>query len=244
MRNNDIKNLLAHVEKSLVNIKNSYDQSLHDKDIPAFLRIDIKNVMENLRSALDYMAQDVAMTISNRKTNNTALRKKIYFPYGKNKQDYDSSIKRNLPDLETVRPDIYSLIEGIQLHTCGNAWLYDFCQILNENKHNSLSPQTRTSQKAYSVGLPGKFPAISAPAGEIIAPPGEISIDGIPVEFDLNTGIPHQTSGLEVMVTTWVSFVFQDTSIEVYPLLQIALNKIKEASRKLYEKIKEAGPIP
>lgn len=242
MRNNDIENLLAHVEKSLVNIKNSYDQSLHDKDIPAFLCIDIKNVMENLKSALDYMAQDVAITISNRKANNAALRKKIYFPYGKNKQDYDSSIKKNLPDLEIVRPDIYSLIEGIQPHTCGNAWLYDFCQILNENKHNSLSPQTRTSQKAYSVGLEGKFPAISAPAGEIIAPAGAISIDGIPVEFDLNTGIPHQTSGLEVMVTTWVRFVFQDTNIEVYPLLQIALNKIREASRKLYEKIKEAGP--
>lgn len=243
MRNNDIENLLAHVEKSLVNIKNSYDQSLHDKDIPAFLRIDIKNVMENLRSALDYMAQDVAITISNRKSNNAALRKKIYFPCGKNKQDYDSSIKKNLPDLEIVRPDIYSLIEDIQPHTCGDTWLYDFCQILNENKHNSLSPQTRTSQKAYSVGLPGKFPAISAPAGGIIALSGEISIAGIPVKFDLNTGIPHQTSGLEVAVTTWVSFVFQGTSVEVYPLLQTAFNKIKYISGQLYKKLKDTPPM-
>ncbi len=244
MRDDDVKNLLIHVEKSLANIKNIYDQSLHDKDIPAFLRIDIKNVMENLKSALDYMAQDVAVMISNQKANNAALRKKIYFPYGKNKQDYDFSIKKNLPDIEITRPDIYSLIEDIQPHICGNAWLYDFCQILNENKHNSLSPQTRTSQKAYKVGLPGKFPVISAPAGEIIAPPGEISIDGIPVEFDLKTGIPHQTSGLEVVVTTWVSFVFQDTNIEVYPLLQTSFNKIRQASRNLYEKIKETGSTP
>ena len=84
---------------------------------------------------------------------------------------------------------------------------------------------------------------ISAPAREIIAPPGEISIDGIPVEFDPNTGIPHQTSGLEVIVITWVSFVFQDTSIEVYPLLQIALNKTREASRKLYKKLKDTPPM-
>ena len=33
MRDKDIKNLLAHVEKSLVNIKNTYDQSLHDQTI-------------------------------------------------------------------------------------------------------------------------------------------------------------------------------------------------------------------
>ena len=63
MRSNDVENLLAHVEKSLVNIKSTYDQSLYEKTIPPFLPIDIKNVMENLRSSLDYAAKDIATIV-------------------------------------------------------------------------------------------------------------------------------------------------------------------------------------
>jgi hypothetical protein len=191
--------------------------------------------MENLRSALDYMAKDIATIVC--KVSKT-LQKNTYFPYGKNKKDYNSSIGRSLPNLKIIHPDIYSLLENLQPHICGDAWLYDFCQILNNNKHDSLSPQTRKLQKTYSVGLKGKLPTISALAGAITAPPGAISIDGIPIEFDQNTGIPYQTSGLEVAVTTWVNFVFQGTTVEVYPILQTAFNKIKQLSEQLYKIIK------
>lgn len=240
MRSNDVENLLAHVEKSLVNIKNTYDQSLYDKTIPPFLPIDIKNVMENLRSALDYAAKDIATIVCKM---DTALPKKIYFPYGKNKQNSDSLIEKNLPNLKIAHPDIHSLIESVQPHACCDTWLYDFCQILNNNKHDCLSPQTRISQKTYSIGLKGKPPTISAPAGAIAAEPGAISINGVPIEFNPNTGIPYQTSELEVAVTTWVSFVFQGTSVEVYPLLQTAFNNIKQISEQLYKKLKDTLPM-
>jgi hypothetical protein len=46
-----------------------------------------------------------------------------------------------------------------------------------------------------------------------------------------------QTPGLEVSVTTWVSFVFQDTSVQVYPLLATALREIRKTSEKLYEEL-------
>ncbi len=63
MRDEDVKNILIHVEDKLVHIKNAHYQSLQDQEIPADLRIDIKNVMEKVRSTLDYMAQDVNETI-------------------------------------------------------------------------------------------------------------------------------------------------------------------------------------
>jgi GNAT superfamily N-acetyltransferase len=149
MRDKDIKNLLAHVEKSLVNIKNTYDQSLHDQTILPFLSIDIKNTMENLRSALDYMAKDIATIVCKKDT-----LKKTYFPYGENKQNFDSSIKKNLPNLRMADPDIHSLIESMQSHTCEDPWLYNFCQILNNNKHDSLSPLKDLSKN--SDALPGR----------------------------------------------------------------------------------------
>ncbi|NGX51910.1 MAG: hypothetical protein KR126chlam5_00199 [Candidatus Anoxychlamydiales bacterium] len=238
MRNDDIKNLLKHEEDRLINIKNVYDLSLKDKTIPTTLRIDIKNAMENLRSALDYMAQDInkALIIPNHKKNNRPFKNKNYFPYGEDKQSFEKSIKNNLPDLKIVHPDIYSLIEDLQPHACGDKWLQNFCQILNDNKHNFLSEQTRTEQKTYKAGLTGKNPVISAPAGSITAAPGDISIDNIPITFD-SDWIPQQTAELEVTITTWVSFVFQDTNVEVYPLLMKAFYKIKKLSETLYEKI-------
>ncbi len=237
-RNDDVKSLLAHVENSSINIKNVYDLSLKDKTIPTILRIDIKNAMENLRSVLDYMAQNInkAIIIPNQKKNNLSPKKKIYFPYSQNKLDFEKMIKKNLPDLKIIRPDIYSLIEDLQPHACGDKWLLNFCQILNDNKHNFLSEQTRTEQKTYKAGRTGKDPGISAPAGSITAAPGDISIDNIPITFD-SDGIPQQTSELEVTITTWVSFVFRGTSVEVYPLLMKAFYKIKKLSETLYEKI-------
>ena len=238
MHNDDIKDLLKHEEDRLINIKNVYDLSLKDETIPPTLRIDIKNCMENLRSVLDYIAKDIneAIITPNRKKNNLPPPKKNHFPYGQDKQDFEGSMKKNLPDLKIIRPDIYSLIEDMQPHACGDKWLLNFCQILNDNKHNFLSEQTRTEQKTYKAGLTGKNPDISAPAGSITAAPGDISIDNIPITFD-SDGIPQQTSELEVTITTWVSFVFQDTSVEVYPLLMKAFYKIKKLSETLYEKI-------
>ncbi|NGX31127.1 MAG: hypothetical protein K940chlam8_00487 [Chlamydiae bacterium] len=239
-RYDDIKSLLADVKDRLLEIKNSYDQSLQNKVIPDFLRIDVTIVMGNLRPCLDYMAQDIYETIiaPHREKNNLKPRKRICFPYGKNEQDFNKSIQKNLPDLKTVRPDIYSLIEAIQPHVCGDTWLCDLCQIVNDNKHNSLSEQQRTSSKTYSVGLKGRGPTISALAGAITTSQGAtISINGVPVTFDPNTWIPLQTSGLEVAVIEWVDFVFKDTNIKVYPLMMTVFHKIEEISKKFYEKM-------
>jgi len=226
-RKDDVTQLLLHVENKLANIKKVYDESLEQREIHPFLRIDIKNVMENLRSALDYMAKDIA-------TNIQAAGKNHYFPFGDNQKNFHNSVDKNLQNLKNKRPDIYCLIENMQPHTCGNSWLPDLCHIVADKKHDSLVQQERTSQKTYSIGLPGKDSIISAPAGAIEALPGAISINGIPITFDTTTGIPQQTPNLEISVITWVSFKFQNTNIEVYPLLMTAFIKIKEASKGLY----------
>ena len=171
--------------------------------------------MENLRSCLDYMAQDVYEIVISPDLISKQMKKlkRVYFPYGKTKKDFDSSIQKNLPNLASLNGRLFDIVESIQSHKLGNAWLYDFCSILNLNKHNALSPQERIEHKGYSVGLEGRGPSITAPAGAIKAPPGAISIGGRPLVFDEASGIPLQTSGLEVKVTTWIDFKFQNTDI-------------------------------
>lgn len=239
MRESDIDSLLSHVKKDLTQVKSTYEQSLREKNIPASLQIDVKNVMENLRSCLDYMAQDVAenLIVPHRMSSGLSDLRRVYFPYGKDRQSFDQLVSRNLPDLEAIAPSIHALIESIQPHSCGSTWLYDLCSILNENKHNSLSPQERKEQQAYTVGRKGAGPSISAPADAIKAPPGAISIGEAPVIIDPNTGIPLQTPNLDVNVTTWVSFVFQGTNVQVYPLLATSTENIRATSIKLYEEL-------
>ena len=232
LREKSVKKLLSNVEKKLMELKKSYEQSLEDKHISDDLEILVKNIMENLSSILDYIAHDIYETIitPNRKKGKD---QRIYFPRGKNKKNFDSMKQNFLPNLEILSPDIYSLIESLSPHACGDRWLCDFYQILIENKHEDLSPQTSTSRKTYSVGPEGNPSVIEAPAGEIKAPPGEITINGIPISFDV-MGIPKETPGLQIEVITWVSFVFKDTSIEVYPFLMKAFHQIREISKKIY----------
>lgn len=239
MRDLDVRHLLDHVDNSLGYIKVAYDRALRDKRIAPPLRIDVKNAMENMRSALDYMARDIADEIvaPHRATKNLKAVKLVYFPYGRDQQAFEVSVQQKLPDLHSLNSQVYGIIESIQPHSCGNRWLYEFCSILNENKHDALSAQDRTERQSYTVSRTGGGPTISAPAGAIEAPPGAISIGGAPVVFDSTTGIPLKTAGLDVQVKTWVSFKFGDTEVEVYPLLETAAKGIRQTAQQLYKEL-------
>ncbi len=236
MRQESVNNLIQHVKSDLERIKTEYKASLQKQTIDPSLQIDIKNVMENLRSALDFMAHDIydKIVYPDRVSSGEKQLNDIYFPYGKDENGFRSSIDRSLPKMSSLSPPIYLILERIQLHKCGNDWLYNFCTILNQNKHNTLSPQTRSVRQSYQVGLPGHGPSISAPAGAIKAPPGAIRIGNQPIIFNPRTGIPMQTPGLDVKVTTWVSFLFADTHIEVFPLLRLATNEIEKIASDIY----------
>jgi hypothetical protein len=52
----DATDLIDHCKKTLEKIRKEYDDSLHEKSLKASLLIEIKNFMENLRSALDFTA--------------------------------------------------------------------------------------------------------------------------------------------------------------------------------------------
>jgi hypothetical protein len=236
MRQDSVNALLSHAKADLAKIEEDYNASLQQKDIVPSLQIDIKNLMENLRSALDYMAHDIYEKIIRpvRNAKGQPEVSMIYFPYGKDKNDFKSAIGRSFPELDSISGTVFFLVERIQPHKCGNSWLYDFCSILNDNKHNSLTPQTRKERKSYKIGPRRGKPAISAPAGAIKAPPGAIRIGDHPVIFDPNTEIPYPTPGLQVEVTTWISFLFTDTNVEVLPLLRLANKEIESLAKDLY----------
>ena len=108
MRNLDVRDLLDYVDDSLGHIKEAYDRALRDKRIAPSLRIDVKNAMVNMRSALDYMARDIADEIvaPHRASNNLKAVKLVYFPYGRDQQAFEASVHQRLPDLDSLNSQV------------------------------------------------------------------------------------------------------------------------------------------
>lgn len=237
MRKQQVQALIEHAKKGLEKIESEYKSSIESKTIQPSLQIDVKNVMENIRSSLDYLAHDIYDNCIKKDliASGKPEIRDIYFPYGKDENGFKSTLGKSLPQLNTLCPKLSDIVEGIQPHKSGNDWLYDLCSICNHNKHNALTPQEKqVVKRTYQVGLKGSPPSISAPAGAIKAPPGAIRIGGEPLIFDESTGIPIQTLGLDVKVTTWVGINFSGTNVDVLRLLRTASSELERISREIY----------
>ncbi|HQH17986.1 MAG TPA: hypothetical protein PKZ43_00410 [Bacteroidales bacterium] len=241
MRKNDVNALIEHAKNDFENIKNQYSKALDETSISSTLQINIKNFMENLRSALDYLAHDIyeKHIAPYRKTNGKPEIIKIFFPYGKTENDFKSGVGSSLPDLKIVSIKLYEIIEAIQPYKIGDNWLYDFCKILNDKKHNTLTPQTKTKKQTMtalsgssSITIPINNPNISIQQGKN----ANITFNGVPIQLS-NQGIEPLAPGLERTITTWIYFKFSDTNIEVLPLLKKSIDGIKILSGKVYQEI-------
>ena len=139
MRKEDVVSLLNHAANDLTgsdlkNIEQQYEEALSGKKIPTSLQIDVKNFMENLRSALDYMAHDIYEAILKPERDKSGKKEieRIYFPYGKTESDFKSALGSSLPELKSLNPKIFALVEDVQPHKYNEDWLYQFCRIVNE----------------------------------------------------------------------------------------------------------------
>ncbi len=216
-RKKDIDALIANIQVEYKNIESLYNSSLNKKEIDANLKIKIKNYLENTRSVLDYCAHDIADSAS-------IVSDKIYFPVvakEKNGTAFEGSIGRNLSELQSKNSILFDYLESIQPYQADCAWLGDFIDITNDNKHQNLTPQIRTeSQRIKSEHTGGGTVSWNPSAVKFGS---GVFINGAPV--NPITQMPVQTNDTVITKETWVDFQFNN-SISALPLL-----------RKIYEKI-------
>lgn len=234
-RSADVSSLLRDCEIKHSMIKSKYDEALKNESMD--LRIPVKNLMENLRSALDYMAQDIYEIICkpDRVARNLPDPRNIYFPYAKAEADFRSRVGASLPNLETLSQVIYNHLLSIQPCKCNDTWLYDLCSILNENKHDRLVPQTRKETETYSVkNEKGSVSISRAPGVSITSMPSAVRIMGVPAEFRGDHIATHPAGGLKHEITRWVAFNFEGTSVNILGLFEKSVPGIRDFSEKLY----------
>ena len=140
MHNDDIKQLLEHCDTEIKIISDQVKKGDINK-------VSLKNILENLRSALDYLAKDILYKLKS-DPKNKALSEKIYFPYGQKENHFKKSVQRNLSPLKQCEPKIYDLLEGIQPFKSKNNWVVELCLLTNSAKHNNLS---KTESKKTTV---------------------------------------------------------------------------------------------
>ncbi|MEX0749605.1 MAG: hypothetical protein WD359_02260 [Dehalococcoidia bacterium] len=216
-RRSQIAALLAAARNDLRPIEAKYRSSLSSQGIDYDLQIAIKNLLENLRSALDYVAheiRDVHCPAANKNA-------RLYFPICPSK----SSFAADLPDLEVNRPAIVGYLASIQPYGEPKwQWLEAFVLLTNENKHHHLVPQTRTERVRVKATRSG--------AGEVSWDPSSVrfgsgvSILGSPV--DPSSQLPAPSPGLEVVHTVWVDFHFDGVPGSALGLLRQFVDGVDE----------------
>ncbi|RLZ06370.1 hypothetical protein [Faecalibacter macacae] len=114
-------------------------------------KYEIKNILENLRSILEYCAEYI---------NNKLMLKKnrIYFPYGDSQVKFDEQVLKNFGNIKSTNPKLYSLIENLQSYKSKNNWLTVLCLATNEVKHKKpleLKEEITEKQIINDLDIPG-----------------------------------------------------------------------------------------
>jgi len=234
----DAKYLVEFCKPTLEKIKKEYTDSLHERAIKKSLLIEIKNFMENLRSALDFTSHGLYEKYGDHARNGD----KVYFPYaweGLDNAGFNSKnlIDNKIPGLPANRPDIASKIESYQhFASTNNLWLPKFMDLNNENKHQQLTPQIRKETKQLDISSGGARFSLGEDASIILGAGASIQIGGVTIPgeqtFDVNNPAKIFGSGKQEIIT-WVSFHFTTNDEPVLLLLTNALTGIDKIISEL-----------
>lgn len=228
MRKTNIDALLSKAQDQLKAIRAEYDRSLHAQKIDPALKIDIKNLCENLRSALDYIAHDI------REKHCPAANPKdrFYFPILPDAQTFAKQANQWFPGLAAACPAVWTLLESIQPYQLGYQWLGRFNRLNNENKHGNLVEQTRKETHritATSSGVSVSWNPASVRFG------AGVHIGGVPVNPSTQMPVPHPSQTVERVI--WVDFQFADIGVSALSLLSDAVSGVGDITKCTYAAI-------
>jgi hypothetical protein len=215
-RGGSIEALIRKSREAYAELKKAYDASLHEKSIREDLKVDIKNVFENLRSCLDYLAHEIfdAFCKGAKKPD------RLYFPIRRTVAEFTQTMQRDYSGLEAGSKSVFDILEAMQPFR--DPWLGQFNQLNNENKHQDLVEQTRTESRYVSVKGPG--------GGGVSWGPGVrfgsgVRVMGVPI--DPRTQLPVPNNVVKTDITIWVDFKFREGGQSVLTFIEKSITRIE-----------------
>lgn len=224
---NDASQLVGHAKHALERIGHGYRESLNEQAVKPELLIEIKNLMENLRSALDFTALGLFTAFVRSQKN-----PRIYFPYARldqSREEFISAniIEKNIPGISAVRPDIADRLEAYQHYSSpSNRWLPMFMDLNNENKHRQLTPQVRHEHRGLRIESEGAGMELGPGASVRLGTGASISFGNVSIggeqQFSGENPARFHGSGKQTILI-WVSFTFSSNGEEVMSFLDSAV---------------------
>ncbi|MDF1643925.1 MAG: hypothetical protein P1U80_07055 [Pseudomonadales bacterium] len=215
-RGKSIQALVNKCKKDFVVLKADYDAALQHQSISEELKVDVKNIFENLRSCLDYIAHDIFEACI---TGSTPRR--LYFPIRQSKPEFDQAINNDFTSLQSTHSDVYDLLEAIQPYN--DDWLGKFNKLNNNNKHQDLEEQTKTESRHVEVTSPQGSGSVSWGPGVTFG--GGVYVMGAPI--DPSTQLPAAGSNVNTKITIWVDFKFKENGESILPFIEKSIGKVE-----------------
>jgi hypothetical protein len=154
---------------------------------------------------------------------------KVYFPAVSKKEDLKSVLGRaKMGDLETSHQDFYKFIDSVQPYNQDYLWLKHLANYASE-KHIRLTPQTKTKTRRVTVSRGGG----SVSWGTGVTFGGGVSVMGVPIDPATQMPVPNNVA--ETKIENWVSFLFEDSDVNVLWLCK----KSVEDGEKIIKKVLE-----
>lgn len=220
-RAGSIEALIRRARADFEEVKKSYEASLHEKHVREDLKVSIKNIFENLRSCLDYLAHDVREL----KCVGARFADRLYFPIRPSAEEFSQAVAKDFPGLESTHPDVFSVLEAAQQYH--DPWLGQFNRLNNQNKHQDLVEQTRTESRQVTVSRGGG----SVSWGPGVTFGGGVSVMGVPI--DPRTQMPVPNRETTTTVTTWIDFRFAENGQSVLPFLETSIQHVEQLFNNL-----------
>lgn len=156
---------------------------------------------------------------------------KIYFPIVPKQDDLKAMLGRaKMTDMETRHPEFWSFLQKIQPYNSDYAWLTHLAKYASE-KHIRLTPQKRMETRRVTVA--GGNGSVSWGSGVTFG--SGVSIMGVPI--DPRTQMPVPNNIVETKVENWISFLFDDSDINV---LWLCKKAVEDGEKIIVELLKFA----
>ncbi len=221
-RASSIEALLQKAKQDLASLKMSYETSLHEKHVRDDLKVTIKNIFENLRSCLDYLARDIFETYCS----SSKMPSRLYFPIRDTASEFGDAILKDYPGLSTSARDVVDILEAVQPYR--DPWLGQFNKLNNHNKHQELVEQTRTETRTIKVSNPQgsvTWTACGVKFGD------GVKVMGVPIDPQTQMPVPNTVTKTEVNI--WIDFRFKDVNEPVLDFVNKSVQNVEGVFHKL-----------
>lgn len=200
----------------LEELEHDIQESIKQPDLLPYIKVKIKNILENCRSPLDYAAVFVFETYCrNEYQSKKQMKKKKAlkpsFVITDTPEKFEENMNNRFMNLYKNSRKIYNVFKKAQPFN-GNPWLKHLTDLVNENKHRNLTKQEKnvaTQINYYKDENGNTFVNVFSDHNGIV-------IDGVPIGQKILEALSRNQP---VDATIWVEYIFTDLKLSVIDTL-------------------------